>query len=71
MQQPFIEITGIKVGEHSVPVPPGLSELIHRANAWVVLDKEPEHKDYHREVIKKDGKLITILTKKEKVKKEA
>jgi hypothetical protein len=58
-----ITITGIRIGEHSVPVPHGLSELINRTNAWSILTEKPDFEGYHREVVRKDGKLMTILTK--------
>jgi hypothetical protein len=58
-----ITITGIRIGEHSVPVPHGLSELINRANAWSVLTEKPTFKGYHREVVMQAGKLKTVLTK--------
>lgn len=58
-----IIITGIKIDGHSIPTPHGLSELINNSNAWSVLTDKPELKGYHREVFKKDGKLITKLTK--------
>jgi hypothetical protein len=53
----------LRIGEHSVPVPHGLSELVNKANAWSVQTKKPEFKGYHREVVKRGGKLMTILTK--------
>lgn len=56
-------ITGMKIGEFDVPVPHGLSELINRANAWVLRTDEPLNEGYHREVIKRNGKIVTVLTK--------
>jgi hypothetical protein len=58
-----ITITGIRIGEQSVPVPHGLSELINRANAWSIVEEKPKFKGYHREIVMQDGKLKTVLTK--------
>lgn len=63
MGKPEIIITGIRIGGHSVPVPHGLSELVNKANAWSIRAEKPEVKGYHQEVVKKDGKLMTIFTK--------
>lgn len=68
--KPFIEVTSIEIEGHSIPVPPGLSELLHQGNAWGIVDKAPKNQEYHREVVKIDGELTTVLTKKQ-LKKEA
>lgn len=62
MKQDII-ITGIRVGEHSVPVPHGLSELVNRANAWST--SKPDFSGYNRQVVRKNGKLVTIITKED------
>jgi len=59
----MIQILGIKVGEHSIAVPPGLSELVNQANAWTNEERK-KNKNYHREVVFEEGKLTTILTRK-------
>lgn len=56
-----IKITGIRIGNYSIPVPHGLSELINKTSAWST--EKSNLKGYHRKVVKKDGKLMTILTK--------
>jgi hypothetical protein len=59
-----IIIKGIKIGEHSISVPHGLSEILNKANAWSIQKEKPDFKGYHREVVKKEnGKLMTIFTK--------
>jgi hypothetical protein len=63
MSKVELTITGMRIGEYSVPVPSGLSELINRANAWSLQTEKPKFEGYHREVVKKDGKLFTIFTK--------
>jgi len=67
----MIQITGIKVGGHSIPVPTGLSELVHHSNAWSVPDKKRINENYDRHVKFENGKLTTVLTRKSKLKKEA
>lgn len=58
-----ISITTIKINEHSVPVPEGLSELL--ADTWVSTPKENEYlKDYDRQVIKRSDGFVTFLSKK-------
>lgn len=61
-----IEIKGIRVGGHSIPVPHGLSELINRSNAWSKQTEKPKFTGYRREVVMKEGKLMTIFTKESK-----
>ncbi len=56
-------ITAMKIGEFSVPLPHGLSELLNRANAWTIRTEESTCIGYHREVIKRNGKIVTVLTK--------
>lgn len=56
-----IIITGIKIDGHSISIPSGLSELLNKAKAWST--EKPDFIGYHREVFKKNGKLITVLTK--------
>lgn len=68
--KPFIEVTGIEIEGYVVPVPNGLSELLHQGNAWAMVDKSPKNPEYHREVVKIEGEITTVLTKKQ-LKKEA
>lgn len=51
--------------EHEVKVPPGLSELLNRAGAWKLKEDVPNKsafEGYHREVFKRNGKLVTRYT---------
>lgn len=60
-----ITITSMKIGDYEVPPPHGLSELINRAGAWGIKKEDSIiSKEYDRKVIKRDGQLVTILTKK-------
>lgn len=60
----MIRLTGLKLDEHSVDVPPGLPELL--TDAWVKKTGKPKlESDYERQVIKRDGRFVTVLTKKE------
>lgn len=60
-----IIVTGIKIGEHEVPVPEGISDLL--ADTWTS-DKKERTKGYSRRIENRDGKIFTILTKKREVK---
>lgn len=58
-----VEITSIKVDGHQVPVPVGLSELL--SNSWVKERKQSDALNgYDRQIINRDGQLITRLSKK-------
>lgn len=58
----MIEVVNLKIGSHSVPAPPGLSELLE--NTWVTTKTERYDNDYERQVIKRNNQFITILKKK-------
>lgn len=58
-----LEITAMQLGGCEVSVPPGLSEVVNRAGVWSPY-REQQIKDYDREVIRRNGKLFTILTKR-------
>lgn len=61
-----ITITGMSLDGHSVQVPAGLSDLLNSSGAWVKGRREPEVlNQYNRQVVSRDGNLVTILTKKE------
>ena len=64
---PYISITRMQIGEFEVPVPHGLTELLNAAGAWSNTKTERPSfiNDYHRKVEKRDGKIFTVLTKKE------
>jgi hypothetical protein len=55
-----ITITGMRLDDHSIPVPVGLSELINRAGAWSILEIPPLS-EYRREIKRVDGRLVTEL----------
>ena len=59
-----ITITSMAIDGREVPVPVGLSELV--TNCWVK-ERNPCElmQEYDREVIKRDGHLVTRLTKRE------
>lgn len=58
-----IAVTSLKIDGHSVPVPEGLSELL--ANTWNAEKREKDCiQEYDRKVIKRDGKFVTLLTRK-------
>lgn len=61
---PQMTITRLQIGEFEVPVPHGLSELLNRAGAWKEKKEAPSAPEgYTREVIKRDGKIVTLLRK--------
>lgn len=58
-----VEITNIEIDGYRVPVPVGLSELL--SNSWTRKRKESVVlKEYARQVIEREGALITRLCKK-------
>ncbi|WP_110926820.1 hypothetical protein [Bacillus massiliglaciei] len=68
-------VTGISLNGYEIPVPPGLSELLNNAGAWVyevpgteVEEEEEEDplKDYERKVVLENGSLRIYLTYKGK-----
>lgn len=58
-----LKIKRITLEGHDLPVPVGLSEIISNGNAWGIRGGKI-NPDYNREVIKRDGNLITVLKKK-------
>lgn len=72
MKIPYIEIKKIKIGEHDVAVPHGLSDLLNSAGVWTAKPKESSRStnEYHRRVELRDGRLFTILTKCSKATQE-
>ncbi|MED1904855.1 hypothetical protein [Cytobacillus firmus] len=60
-----IKIVSISIDSHSVTVPVGLSELL--AGTWVKNRKPSDvMKEYDRQVIQRDGQIVTRLTKRNK-----
>ncbi|WP_096269369.1 hypothetical protein [Paucisalibacillus globulus] len=59
----MIKITSIELDGHQISVPAGLSELLANGNGWGT-KQEKLHVGYSREVVKRDGKLITVLRKR-------
>ena len=55
-----ITITGMRLDDHSIPVPVGLSELLNRAGAWSAAPIPPLD-GYRREVKRVNGRLVTEL----------
>jgi hypothetical protein len=58
-----LKITGIELEGHEISVPAGLSEILTNGKAWGV-KKEKLNVGYSREIIERDGKLITVLRKR-------
>jgi len=54
-------ITSLRLENHSLEVPEGLSELLAANENWG--KRKASSHGYKREVVKRDGKLLTILTK--------
>lgn len=71
-----VEIISIKIGDYEFPPPPGLSELLNRAGAWVYVPPEEgaesqkqydeTMKDYDIKHVMENGKLRTYFTYKGK-----
>lgn len=60
----MIVVTKMKLGDYEVPVPVGLSELLK--DTWVMKERpDTVNPEYTRRIEKKNGRLYTILTKKE------
>lgn len=60
-----IIITRMQIGNFEVNVPHGLSELLNSAGAWAIKKSDSTITDqYDRRVEKRDGQLVTILTRK-------
>lgn len=55
-----IVIKNMRLDNHLIPVPPGLSELLDRAGAWSS-DEIPPPRGYRREVKCVNGQLVTEL----------
>lgn len=59
-----IIFTKMRVGNFEVTVPPGLSELLNKAGVWVIRkNKTANNNQYNRRVEKRNGSVVTILTK--------
>ncbi|MCJ0932580.1 hypothetical protein MST22_15640 [Virgibacillus halodenitrificans] len=56
------KIVEIYLDDHSVKVPNGLSELLSSQTNWS--NRTPCNNSYDRQVVKKDGKLITKLKRR-------
>lgn len=62
----MIVVTKMKLGDYDVPVPVGLSELLK--DAWVLKDRPGANtsaSEYTRRIEMRNGRLYTVLTKKE------
>jgi hypothetical protein len=57
-----LTITGISLDGHTVDIPNGLSELVNSAGAWGIKRSSSNLNDYDRQVQKRDGNLVTVLT---------
>lgn len=55
-----ITITGMRLDDHSIPVPHGLSELLNRAGAWSA-EPIPPLDGYRRKIKRVNGQLVTEL----------
>lgn len=53
-------ITSLRLENHSLQVPEGLSELLAANENWG--ERKASTHGYKREVVKRDGRLFTILT---------
>lgn len=59
----MIEVTAMKVGEFSVDVPIGLSKMLD--GCWVKQRNVPSIvNEYESCTVRRNGELVTILTKK-------
>lgn len=62
---PQINITEMSLDGYSVIVPQGLSDLLNASGAWGLPQVESDFvKKYDRKVEMRNGKLVTVLTKK-------
>jgi hypothetical protein len=59
----MIVVTKMKLGDYDVPVPVGLSELLK--DTWTIKKQTIGNMDYDRKVEMRNGRLYTVLTKKE------
>lgn len=60
-----ITINGMSLDGYSVMVPQGLSDLLNASGAWGLPQQETDFiKQYDRKVEMRNGKLVTVLTKK-------
>ncbi len=63
---PYFTITRMQLGEFEVQVPHGLSDLLNAAGAWRPKRENSTHvEEYDRKVEMRDGRLFTILKRKE------
>lgn len=58
-----LKIKSIELEGHHIPVPPGLSELLSIGNGWGE-KQEKLQVGYSRKVVKREGKLVTVLKKR-------
>lgn len=59
----MIEITSMKVGDYPVDIPVGLSKMLD--GCWVKQREIPSIvKGYESKTVRRNGELVTILTKK-------
>ncbi|MDP4085795.1 MAG: hypothetical protein Q8934_14410 [Bacillota bacterium] len=68
MEIPQITIKSMRVGEFEVSVPRGLSELLNDAGVWTTTPRNslPICARYEREIIKRDGNIVTHLKLKKR-----
>lgn len=59
-----LKVKSIELEGHSIKVPVGLSEILTNGNGWGARQKEL-NVGYSREIVKRDGKLITVLKRGE------
>lgn len=56
-------LTSLKIDGHSIEIPVGLSELLE--TTWISERTEPIYtNEYDRNVVKKNGNFVTLLTKR-------
>jgi hypothetical protein len=59
-----LTITGMSLDGHTVDIPNGLSELVNSAGAWGIKKSSSNLNEYDRQVQRRDGSLVTVLTYK-------
>lgn len=58
------EITEMKIGDHEVKIPHGLSDLLNDAGVWKPRKEKKESNNYDCHIRIDDGNFVTLLTKK-------
>lgn len=58
-----LKVKSIELEGHSIEIPIGLSEVLTNGNGWGTKQVKL-NVGYSREVVKRDGKLITVLRKR-------